>query len=181
MAQDGRQWMVTIDNGSTFTDINGAPEDLKAHFRYPENLFEVQAYQYANYHVTDPTDFYQKRDFWAIPNDPTISSSEGGSALLRPYYQLIRLPGDDTERSPPFAVLHRLPPPFVAASIPIAKRSLPHPANHRGIPVARSTRAKAYTSRESPGVVRAARAARAVQGRRRPRARSSRAASRPWP
>jgi uncharacterized membrane protein (UPF0182 family) len=80
-----------------FTDINSAPQDLWAHFRYPENLFEVQAYQYANYHVTDPTDFYQKRDFWAIPNDPTLSS-EDSSALLRPYYQLIRLPGQDTEQ-----------------------------------------------------------------------------------
>ena len=46
------------------------PAGLQDHFRYPENLFQVQAYQYANYHVTDPAAFYQKRDFWQIPSIP---------------------------------------------------------------------------------------------------------------
>src|SRR5437016_1208977 len=44
----------------------------------------------------------------------------------------------------------------VLASIPIANRTRPHPASQLGIPVARSARATAYTSRDSPGVVRAA-------------------------
>jgi uncharacterized protein len=79
-----------------FTDISTAPAALQAHFRYPENLFQVQAFQYANYHVTDPTLFYQKRDFWAIPPDPTVSGSQTGVSL-RPYYQLIRLPDQDQE------------------------------------------------------------------------------------
>jgi len=80
-----------------FTDISQAPTDLQAHFRYPENLFQVQAYQYANYHVTDPTLFYQKRDFWALPDDPTLAASGVAPAAIRPYYQLIRLPGATTE------------------------------------------------------------------------------------
>jgi uncharacterized protein len=80
-----------------FTDIGGAPASLSAHFRYPENLFQVQAFQYANYHVTDATQFYQKRDFWAVPDDPTLGGSDSG-VLIRPYYQLIRLPGGDTEQ-----------------------------------------------------------------------------------
>jgi len=81
-----------------FTDINGASPDLRQHFRYPENLFQVQATQYANYHVTDPTLFYQKRDFWAIPSDPTLSNTAAAATPLRPYYQLIRLPGGTTEQ-----------------------------------------------------------------------------------
>jgi len=76
-----------------FTDIANAPSSLAAHFRYPENLFQVQAFQYANYHVTDPTLFYQKRDFWAIPDDPTLPASGQAAESIRPYYQLIRLPG----------------------------------------------------------------------------------------
>jgi uncharacterized protein len=81
-----------------FTNIESAPSSLWDHFRYPEGLLQVQAFQYANYHVTDPTLFYQKRDFWAIPNDPTVSTNIGQSPLLlRPYYQLIRLPGGTTE------------------------------------------------------------------------------------
>jgi len=80
-----------------FTDIADAPPALAAHFRYPENLFQVQAFQYANYHVTDATLFYQKRDFWAIPDDPTLPASGQAAESIRPYYQLIRLPGQQTE------------------------------------------------------------------------------------
>src|SRR5216117_4104188 len=70
---------------------------------------------------------------------------------------------------------------FVAASIPIANRSLPHPASRRGIPVARSIRASAYTVRDVPGDVSAHRAARAsAEGRRRVASRA-RAASIPRP
>ena len=58
-----------------FTNIDQAPASLLAHFRYPENLFQIQAYQFANYHVTDPTVFYQRRDFWQISPDPTQSPS----------------------------------------------------------------------------------------------------------
>jgi uncharacterized membrane protein (UPF0182 family) len=82
-----------------FTPIDEAPADVQAHFRYPENLFQVQAEQYADYHVTDPSAFYQKRDFWQIPDDPTADPTT--TALvpnMRPYYQLLRLPGQDQER-----------------------------------------------------------------------------------
>ena len=81
-----------------FTDASKAPLEIQQHFRYPENLFQVQATQYANYHVTDPTLFYQKRDFWAIPSDPTLSNTAAAATPLRPYYQLIRLPGGTTEQ-----------------------------------------------------------------------------------
>ena len=59
---------------SLFTPIEEAPTELLEHFRYPENLFQIQAVQYTNYHVTDPDVFYGKQDFWAIPVDPTVSS-----------------------------------------------------------------------------------------------------------
>jgi uncharacterized membrane protein (UPF0182 family) len=79
---------------------------MQAHFRYPENLFQVQATQYANYHVTDPETFYRKTDFWEIPDDPTLAaaSSSGAAAIdagvtpkLRPYYVLLKIPGQSTE------------------------------------------------------------------------------------
>ena len=79
-----------------FEDMETAPVDLRAHFRYPENLFQVQSAQYANYHVVDPARFYNKQDFWQVPDDPTqeeldadgqtVAQSErappGSSALL---------------------------------------------------------------------------------------------------
>jgi len=82
-----------------FTDITTAPEDLRAHVRYPENLFQIQAYQYANYHVEDPVAFYQRRDFWQISPDPTLGSAAGETPPpMRPYYQLIKVPGGTTEQ-----------------------------------------------------------------------------------
>jgi uncharacterized membrane protein (UPF0182 family) len=89
-----------------FTDVTTAPEELRAHFRYPENLFQVQATQYANYHVTSPEIFYQKQDRWEVPADPTQQSLEDGTTTvtstsggprLRPYYLLMRAPGEDAE------------------------------------------------------------------------------------
>lgn len=79
-----------------FTPVEEAPAAVVEHFRYPENLFQVQAAQYANYHVTDPEVFYGKQDFWQVPEDPTVSTETGGFAM-RPYYLLMRLPGEAEE------------------------------------------------------------------------------------
>jgi uncharacterized membrane protein (UPF0182 family) len=88
-----------------FTPLDQAPPAILAHFRYPENLFQVQAFQYTNYHVTNPDVFYGKQDFWALPVDPTVgtettttvTSTSTGGALMRPYYVLMRLPGETNE------------------------------------------------------------------------------------
>lgn len=79
-----------------FTPLDEAPALLLEHFRYPENLFQVQAAQYANYHVTDPIVFYGKQDFWQLPDDPTVPST-AGPVPMRPYYLLMRLPGETEE------------------------------------------------------------------------------------
>ncbi len=85
-----------------FTDWSQAPSEITSHFRYPENLFQVQATQYATYHVTDPSVFYQKQDVWQIPADPTVASSTDvattTSAVLRPYYVLMKTPDQQDER-----------------------------------------------------------------------------------
>jgi uncharacterized membrane protein (UPF0182 family) len=46
------------------------PQDLLAHFRYPEDMFKVQRSLLAAYHVTDPKTFYEGNDKWEIPEDP---------------------------------------------------------------------------------------------------------------
>ncbi|HEX6230759.1 MAG TPA: UPF0182 family protein, partial [Actinomycetota bacterium] len=79
-----------------FTPLSEASEGLLSHFRYPENLFQVQAERFTNYHVTDPDVFYGKQDFWALPVDPAVSSGEQ-QFLMRPYYVLMRLPGQAEE------------------------------------------------------------------------------------
>jgi uncharacterized membrane protein (UPF0182 family) len=77
--------------------MSEASADLQAHFRYPENLFQVQAERYTNYHVTAPNVFYGKQDFWSLPVDPTLSGQEGTQFAMRPYYVLMRLPGETDE------------------------------------------------------------------------------------
>jgi uncharacterized membrane protein (UPF0182 family) len=95
-----------------FTPKDDAPADLEAHFRYPENLFQIQAYQYANYHVTDPIAFYKRSDFWQVSPDPTQPIETGGAPPpMRPYYQLLRVPGENTEE-------FQLVVPFVPAGRP---------------------------------------------------------------
>jgi hypothetical protein len=93
-----------------FTSIEDAPDELRDHFRYPENLFQAQAFQFANYHVVEPAAFYRKQDFWEIPPDPTlqgdISTPDGSpasgpassSSKLLPSYQLMKIPGESSER-----------------------------------------------------------------------------------
>ena len=86
-----------------FTPGDQVPATLREHFRYPENLFQIQAAQFANYHVLDPEVFYQKQDFWAVPTDPTVTtgiSSTGQTTSnlnLAPYYVLMKLPGSTVE------------------------------------------------------------------------------------
>jgi uncharacterized protein len=58
------------------------PDDVLAHMRYPEDLFKVQRYQLATYHVTTAPEFYERSDQWEVPVDPDKSTS------LQPPYRL---------------------------------------------------------------------------------------------
>ena len=70
-----------------FQPMEGMPEDLRQHLRYPVDLFRVQANIYATYHMTDPQVFYNKEDLWRIP---TLSQQEGATPL-EPYYTIMKL------------------------------------------------------------------------------------------
>lgn len=76
-----------------FLPNDAVPAALRAHFRYPEELFLAQADIYRAYHMTNPEVFYNKEDLWAIP---TLGSS-GASTPMQPYYVLMRLPGTGRE------------------------------------------------------------------------------------
>jgi hypothetical protein len=63
----------------------------------------VQATQFSTYHVTDPAIFFQKKEVWQIPDDPTVqangsSSGANPTGTMRPYYSLMRLPGATDEQ-----------------------------------------------------------------------------------
>ena len=45
------------------------PAALRAHLRYPEDMFLAQVNQYRTYHITDPGVLYNKEDIWNIPTE----------------------------------------------------------------------------------------------------------------
>ncbi|WP_189054845.1 UPF0182 family protein [Longimycelium tulufanense] len=61
-------------------------DSLRAHFRYPEDLFKVQRDLLARYHVSDPREFYSTVSFWDVPSDPTTDAQ--GQQAQPPYYVL---------------------------------------------------------------------------------------------
>ncbi len=83
-----------------FVDVADAPEELVAHFRYPEDLFSLQAQLYGTYHIPGARAFYNKADQWAIPRDAAAlennPSLDEFSAPLDPYYLVMTLPGETT-------------------------------------------------------------------------------------
>ncbi|MEJ7796566.1 MAG: UPF0182 family protein [Nocardioides sp.] len=59
----------------TVQDKDEIPESVMEHLRYPEDMFKVQRYQFARYHVTDTGDFYQDNDLWEVPEDPYVDNT----------------------------------------------------------------------------------------------------------
>jgi len=76
-----------------FKNFDQMPEDLKQHIRYPKDLFQVQAELYSTYHMMDPDVFYNKEDYWTIPNEIYAENE----IKMEPYYIITKLPGHERE------------------------------------------------------------------------------------
>jgi uncharacterized protein len=77
--------------GGVFKDLDQLSPDLKAHLRYPEDLFAIQADEYKTFHMSDPQVFYNREDLWVAPKE----TYAGESRPMEPYYILMKLPGSD--------------------------------------------------------------------------------------
>jgi uncharacterized membrane protein (UPF0182 family) len=103
-----------------FKDRAQMPAGIDVHFRYPEDLFTLQADLYGRYHITDANQFFSATDRWNISPDPGVTAvsrataavpavgapsatvptrrlSSGASNRIPAAYQLQRLPGDPKE------------------------------------------------------------------------------------
>ncbi len=58
-----------------FQDLSTMPAELRAHMRYPEDIFSAQTEQYALYHITDPVQYFNKQAIWDIAPSPDTSSA----------------------------------------------------------------------------------------------------------
>jgi len=75
-----------------FKPFSAMPDFLKAHIRYPTDLFNIQTKMYNVYHMTDPKVFYNQEDYWQVPNEIYNSTEQ----KMLPYYIIMRLP--DTKK-----------------------------------------------------------------------------------
>ena len=76
-----------------FTSGGDMPEELRAHLRYPEELFQLQSDIYLKYHITDPRVFFVGEDVWNVPLHRAAQREEP----LKPYYLTMSLPGETDE------------------------------------------------------------------------------------
>ncbi|HEV3198889.1 MAG TPA: UPF0182 family protein, partial [Bryobacteraceae bacterium] len=76
-----------------FLPASQMPADLRAHARYPEMLFRIQAEIYRTYHMLDPQSFYNKEDLWDLARHST--SQAGGAEPVDPTYVMATLPGSE--------------------------------------------------------------------------------------
>ncbi len=83
-----------------FLPASAMPADLRAHARYPETLFDIQAEIYRTYHMLDPQSFYNKEDLWDLARH--VTTQEQGSDSVSPTYVVATLPG---ETQPEFLLL----------------------------------------------------------------------------
>ncbi len=76
-----------------FRPMSDMPEATRAHIRFPETLFRIQAHMYLEYHMTDVNVFFNQEDLWEIPLE--TFQDAGATELLEPYYVIFNLPGEE--------------------------------------------------------------------------------------
>jgi uncharacterized membrane protein (UPF0182 family) len=80
-----------------FRPIEAMPPDLRAHIRYPQDLFAIQARMYTDFHMLDPQVFYNKEDRWTVPTRKVEGRGGERELEMDPYYTIMRLPGERRE------------------------------------------------------------------------------------
>ncbi len=98
-----------------FAPMASMPAGLKAHLRYPEDLFSIQTDRYTLYHLNTADELYSRKDLWTLPEDrsgeiqqqqqqpqaqsPVVAIAPPTNAgKMRPYYLLTRLPGQNVQK-----------------------------------------------------------------------------------
>ena len=78
-----------------FLPLSDMPTDLRAHVRYPEDIFAYQSALYSIYHMDKPQIFYNKEDQWDLPLVETTQESTDERTMMR--HMIMKLPGQKKE------------------------------------------------------------------------------------
>ena len=103
-----------------FTDRDEVPQELAAHFRYPEDLFRVQSNLYGRYQFDDATLFFNRDAAWSVsqapPTEPegasqvitgtattvpgldSINADDSNVARFSPYFSIFHAPGSESSQ-----------------------------------------------------------------------------------
>ncbi|MBI4338592.1 MAG: UPF0182 family protein [Chloroflexi bacterium] len=73
-----------------FKPLSAMSPFTKAHMRYPEDMFSIQAETYMQYHMTDPNQFFNKADQFDVPEETFFGTQQ----RVLPYYVNMKLPGE---------------------------------------------------------------------------------------
>ncbi len=75
--------------------LDEMPAGIKAHLRYSETLFNIQADIYKTYHMSNPSVFYNKEDLWQIATQFYQTSKD--PVKVNSTYLITKLPGRQQE------------------------------------------------------------------------------------
>lgn len=78
---------------SLFKDVNTLSQDLRDHFRYPAQIFNIQCNVLGKYHVTDPGVFYNGEDVWELASTQKKVGEEKQAS--EGSYVFMKLPGEN--------------------------------------------------------------------------------------
>ncbi|NFA61892.1 UPF0182 family protein [Clostridium sporogenes] len=78
-----------------FKGEKDAPKEIREHFRYPRDLFNIQSKVLGRYHVKDPGVFYNGEDLWEVSKDQ--KQVEGETNTNDAPYIIMKLPEQNKE------------------------------------------------------------------------------------
>ncbi len=80
---------------SLFKSLDQVPQGLKDHFRYPQDLFDLQCQVMGKYHVTDADTFYNGQDLWEIAQSASGVGTE--KQANEATFTVVKLPDEKKE------------------------------------------------------------------------------------
>jgi uncharacterized membrane protein (UPF0182 family) len=78
-----------------FVPLDSMSANLRAHIRYPEDLFALQAGLYRTYHMDEPEIFYNREDEWQVPRVAVGTGTGARDPFLR--HIVMKLPEEQQE------------------------------------------------------------------------------------
>lgn len=100
LIEDDEPFTQALDRAfpDLFSNLDELSKELRAQFRYPEDLFSAQAHILQNYHMENPVIFYNREDAWDIPTE----NYQNETITMEPYYATLNL---GEEERPEFVLM----------------------------------------------------------------------------